>query len=715
MTSWTYLTKQRRASAGRRDDTLSPTQVRWLGALLLATQLPMIAFVPVWIACLGTMLVALRFVLVARSAKHPGAPAETIRSWVLGLLALATAVAIRASLGYFIGRDPCVAFLFALIGIKFLETRNARDGTLVVCLACLLIVTPFFYSQSLSAAALAILDVALLGGSLQALARPAGMASPPGGWRAQLALTGKLLAQGIPIAVTLFVLFPRISAPLWGVPADQAANSGLSDHMAPGIISELSLSDAVAFRVDFEGAVPPPWLRYWRGPVLSNFDGREWTMATQRSTGRFMRPDGDSVIYTVMLEPHWKQWLFALELPGSPPQVTSESDAGMNTDANAILTRDQQLLARSPVTQPLRYQQTSNLRSSYPAGSGAELEREISENTELPPADAQSNPRTLAFAHQLRLTHPDDTAYIDTVLDWFNRESFFYTLAPPLLGDNSVDGFLFETRRGFCEHYASAFVVLLRAAGIPARVVTGYQGGTINPNGGYMIVRQSDAHAWAEALIGGQWRRFDPTAAIAPSRIQLGLGGSVPATDPIPLLARLDDSLVKRFQLSWDALNHDWRRNVIGFNFDRQRSLWREWKLNTLAPWEIAAIVVTIGAVWVGALLVWLAWRRRRQDRARALWDAMCVRLARAGLPRAAHEGPLAYAERAAVRWPQFTRAFRVIGDSYAALRYGPAAVHDDTTLERASALWRLKRAIELLPSSARLRGTLATALEPDH
>ncbi len=357
-----------------------------------------------------------------------------------------------------------------------------------------------------------------------------------------------------------------------------------------------------------------------------------------------------------------------------------------------------------PITQPLRYQQTSNLRDSYAAGSGREHDQEIAESLRLPPEEARSNPRTLAFARELRAANAGDAAYVRAVLDRFHSEAFYYTLAPPLLGDNPVDGFLFETRRGFCEHYASAFVVLLRAAGIPARVVTGYQGGMINPNGGYMIVRQSDAHAWAEALVDGQWRRYDPTAAVAPSRIQMGLGGAIPANEPIPLLARLDDSFLKSLQLSWDAINHDWRRNVIGFNFERQRSLWREWKISALAPWQITAIAAGVAIAWVGALLGWLAWRRRRQDRARALWDAMCARLARAGLPRAAHEGPLAYVARAAARWPEFGHAFAIIGDSYAALRYGPVAAHADTTLERASALWRLKRALNLLPAPNALR-----------
>jgi hypothetical protein len=360
------LPKQRRARTPPRNEKLTTEQLRWLGSLLLATQLPLLAFVPLWIACVGTALVGVRYLQLARQARHRGPPPAAIPSWMLGLLALVTAIAIRQTLGYFVGRDPCVAFLFALLGIKYLETRVARDGTLIVCLACLLIITPFFYSQSLLAAAAAFPAVLLLGGTLQVLARPRDLPPTPGGWRATLNGTFKMLVQGIPLAAMLFLLFPRISGPMWGVPADHAANSGLSDHMAPGVISELSLSDAVAFRVDFEGPPPPPWLLYWRGPVLANFDGREWTLAAQRPSGVFTRPDGHSVAYTVTLEPHWKPWLFALDLPGSLPQIDAEPDDGSPSDFDAVLTRDQQLLARVPVTQPLRYRQTSNLRDEYP-------------------------------------------------------------------------------------------------------------------------------------------------------------------------------------------------------------------------------------------------------------------------------------------------------------------------------------------------------------
>ena len=217
--------KQRRAATRHTSDALSPRQIRWLGSLLLATQLSLIAYVPIWIAFLGTALVGLRFLLITRSVRRPGTSPPVIRSWVLGLLALVTAIAIQQSLGYFVGRDPCVAFLFALIGIKYLETRTGRDGTLIVCLACLLIVTPFFYSQSLLAAAAAIPALVLLGGALHVLARPGTLPPMPGGWRAPLAGTLRMLAQGIPLAATLFLLFPRVAGPLWGVPADHSAHT----------------------------------------------------------------------------------------------------------------------------------------------------------------------------------------------------------------------------------------------------------------------------------------------------------------------------------------------------------------------------------------------------------------------------------------------------------------------------------------------------------
>jgi transglutaminase-like putative cysteine protease len=695
--------RNRRARVRLPSPRLSSTQAWWLGALLIAVQLPQVAYVPFWVAAVGIGLVAVRLIMGRRVERDSGTQKALAAPWLLSVVAVLAGFAIWRSFGYFLGRDPCVAFLFVLVGIKFVETRTARDGTLLVCLACFLIVTPFFYSESLLATAAALPAILMLGVVLQALARPP-TAPPFPNWRIPVRATLLMLLQGVPLAAMLFVLFPRISGPLWGMPADHSAKTGLSERMSPGFISELSMSDAVAFRVDFRGPVPPPWLRYWRGPVLSAFDGRTWAMGPRRPDGVFARGGERTLAYTVALEPHWRSWLFALDMPASLPQIAMDSDSFERNEADATLTRDQQLLARRDVTRPVSYLQTSALDDGYPAGDGQRLATDIAENTRLPATPNQANPRTIAFARQLRQSHAEDAAFVRAVLDFFRQEKFYYTLEPPLLGDNPVDGFLFETRRGFCEHYASAFAVMLRAAGIPARVVTGYQGGEMNPNGDYMIVRQSDAHAWAEALIGGRWQRFDPTAAVAPSRIQLGLGAALPAGEPVPLLARLDNNFVRELQLAWDAINHGWRRHVVGFNYERQRSMWQNLNIDRVEPWQLVAAVAAVVMLWSGLVLAWLLWRSRRQDRVRARWERLCSRLAKAGLPRAPHEGPIAYAARASHRWPEFAAAFGVIGETYATLRYGPPSPAQPDRRGRVPALARLERAIAVLPSPATLR-----------
>jgi transglutaminase-like putative cysteine protease len=659
-----------------------------------------------WVAGFGVMLIALRLLLLHRDRDRANAQPARIPSWALALFAVAAGFAIRQSFGVFLARDPCVAFLFVLAGIKYLEARTARDGTLLICLGSFEIVTPFFYSQSVLAAVAALPALAVLGIVLQVLAQPALAHLSLAAWRAPFARTARLFAQGIPLATVLFLLFPRLAGPLWGLPVDAGNRTGLSDRMAPGTISELSLDDSVAFRVEFDGAVPLPKQRYWRGPVLARFDGREWSALERRPT-HVPHPAGRTVSYLVTLEPSWKPWLFALEMPAGVP--IPDVDPGPNAIAAAgVVTDDQRLLAPAPVTQPLRYRMVSAPGDGYAPTGPPDAER--AENLQMPALPREQNPRTLAFAAELRAAHANDAELVRAVLLWFRTEAFYYTLAPPLYrGPEPVDAFLFDGRRGFCEHFASAFVVLLRAAGIPARVVTGYQGGEVNPAGGYLIVRQSDAHAWAEALIDGQWRRVDPTAAVAPSRIERGLGAALPASEFVPLLARLDQSLLKDLQLAWDAFNYDWRRHVVGFNYAKQRSLWRDWSLDRMPPAVVVALVAALVAAWGAVTLAALAWSRRRSsDRARMLWDGLCRRLAHAGLPRQPPEGPLAYGARASARWPEFAVAFQVIADSYAQLRYGPAPATRGAHRRREAALARLARAINVLPAPATLR-----ALQP--
>jgi transglutaminase-like putative cysteine protease len=679
----------RRGRKNAAPEVLSPLQTRWLGALLIAAQLPQAPHLPIWVAGVGVMLVGLRILLLRRDPMRPQAPLARIPSWALALFAVATAVAVRQTFGYFVGRDPSVAFLYILVGIKYLETRTSRDGTLLICLACFLLMTPFFYSQSLFAALAALPAVLLVGVALDVLADRNHADARPFAPRLAVRRSAVMMLQGLPIAVLLFVLFPRLASPLWGLPSDTAARSGLSDSMSPGQISELSLSDTVAFRVEFDVPPPPNRDRYWRGPVFSQFNGTTWSPAWLTQTSRNSELVGRAITYTVTLEPTNRRSLFALDSPAAIPVLAAGS---VNPRIDVSVTRDQQVLISQPIAQTIQYKQRSVLRSSYDAQTATEAATNL--------GLGQGNPRTLQFARELRASYADDRAYIAAILAKFHDEEFVYTLGPPLYERDPVDGFLFGERRGFCEHYASAFVLLLRAAGIPSRVVTGYQGGSINRD--YMIVRQSDAHAWAEVLLDGQWHRFDPTAAVSPSRIEIGLAGALAAGEPLPFLARLDGTWLANVQLAWDAFNYDWRRNVVGFNRDRQRSLWREWKLDQLAIWQGATLVALFLAGWGSLVVGWLMWKRRHQERALVLWDDLNRRLARAGLPRHPHEGPLAFAARAAARWPQFAIAFAAIGESFAVLRYGAVVVAQ----ERTALVATLERAIEVLPAPATLRTT---------
>jgi transglutaminase-like putative cysteine protease len=662
---------------------LARTQLAWLGALVLLAQLTVASHVLPWIAGAGAALVLIRFVL-----SPDRLPSTRLRRVLLPVLALALAIAIRIKFGYFFARDPCVAFLYVLVGIKYLETRNARDGSLLVCLALFLLLTQFFYAQTIFAALLALPALLLLGGALAALREAPSDAE----WKAPLVRTARMILQGIPIAALLFIFFPRLAGPLWGVPTDAGARTGLSDLMRPGSIGSLSLSDEVAFRVDFEGAAPLPAQRYWRGPVLARFDGEAWTPLLYPRRGDPVRPGARTIEYTVTLEPHGQRWLFALEhaagLPSRP--VTDTTSGGAPADL-ALLTFDQQLIAKTPISQAVRYTERSTLGNSFP--SIGDIERR--ENLQLP---SERNPRTIELARELRAGVSSDQAFIAAVLSRFRTEPYVYTLTPATTGDEPVDGFLFETRRGFCEHYASAFVVLLRAAGIPARVVTGYQGGEINPDGGYLIVRQSDAHAWAEALLDGMWQRFDPTAAVAPSRIERGLGAALPLDKYVPYMAQLDMTWVKSLRLHWDAINYQWQRGVVGFNVDRQRDLLRDLGLGNARHWELVALVAGMITLW-GVVLLGLARRRAlTADPAGALWSRACRRLARAGLRRSPEEGPLAYVQRAARRWPQWAALFARIGNSYALLRYGPESS------ERTQLIAALREGVAELPRARRLR-----------
>jgi transglutaminase-like putative cysteine protease len=350
----------------------------------------------------------------------------------------------------------------------------------------------------------------------------------------------------------LFVFFPRVQGPLWGLPQDAySGTSGLSNTMTPGSISQLILSDAVAFRVKFEGTIPKPNQLYWRGPVFWYFNGKNWLPGnkTPRNFFKYERLE-KRVQYTVTLEPHNNHWLFVLDMPAMlPPESTGSNDY--------------QVLSRTPVRSRMRYKMASYL--SHKVGLDAD-EKELSRALQLPPdTNSGGNKRARALAESWRQDINSDEAIMRKALSMFRNQKFYYTLLPPLLGDNQVDEFLFDTLQGFCEHYSSSFVFLMRSAGIPARVVTGYLGGKINSVGNYMIVRQSDAHAWAEVWLKDRgWVRVDPTASVSPERLNSGIAAAVPYSDQLPMMARTEFEWLRTMRMSMDAMANNWNQ-WVGF------------------------------------------------------------------------------------------------------------------------------------------------------
>src|SRR5262245_49059839 len=504
----------------------SPRVYSLLGALA-AVLAPHALRIPAWVSIAVAAALGWRAWLAWRGAELP-------RKWVLLPLAVIGTAAVLLSYGPHLGRDASVALLAVMFALKVLELKTLRDATVAVCLGFFLIVTNFLYSQSIATALYMLAAMAWFTAILIALEdrmRSLTLQQRLGG-------AATLMLHGAPLMLALFVLFPRVQGPIFGLPqATSTGVTGLSDSMSPGSLSQLGLSDEVAFRVEFRARPPAPQGLYWRGPVLWDFDGRTWTAASPASIGAgtvHHEAAQAAVSYTVTLEPHYARWVFALEVPVAAPM-------------GAVLTDDYQLLSLRPIRNRLRYDAASHLGYHYGTDERPELLRRA---LRLP---SGYNPRSIQLAREIRQRSAADADVVTNALEVFRSQPFFYTLVPPELGRDSVDEFRFATRRGFCEHYASAFVFLMRAAGVPARVVTGYQGGEINPLGDYMIVRQSEAHAWAEVWLSGQgWVRVDPTAAVSPARIQVGIAAAVSAADPLPISVRGSFQLLNRLHFAWD-------------------------------------------------------------------------------------------------------------------------------------------------------------------
>jgi transglutaminase-like putative cysteine protease len=636
--------------------------------LLIATCLLVLAphflRLPGWVSLLSALLLMWRGWITFRGNRMPP-------PWLLVPIACAAMAAGYFSHRTFFGRDAGVTMLVLLLVLKLLEMRAKRDLFTVVFVSFFLLLANFFYSQSIAMAALMCVSVvALL--VTQLSFQYTGLVPR---LKKRLAHGAMIFALAAPVTLVLFVLFPRIQGPLWNLPSDaKAGRTGLSENMTPGNISDLASSEDVAFRVEFTDPMPPRANLYWRGPVLSSFDGRTWTRMPQpRSDSKAISVGwrGDIIRHAVTLEASGNAWLFALELPQQAPMVLGRQ-AGFSAEV--------EMQAARQVDQRVRYD----------VGSHIDFDLQL----DLPEATLQRwltlpagfNPQTLAYAAQLRAQDPDPLRLVNVVLRKFRQEPFRYTMTPPLLGRDSVDEFLFGTRAGFCEHYASAFVVLMRAAGVPARVVTGYQGGEVNPVDGYLTVRQSDAHAWAEVWLAGKgWKRVDPTAAVAPQRVERNLGSVIPRQvfGGLLNLDMSEDTLLARVRFNFDAVTNQWNQWVLNYSADKQKDLLRSLGY-TQTDWP-SLIGLLFGGVSLALAIAVLPliWNRQKVDPATALYHALCRDLARRGLPRALHEGPREYGGRIAAERrlpaPQRIAIGRFLS-LYESLQYAPQPQRERTS-----------------------------------
>lgn len=638
-------------------DFIRANTLRLLIFTLILMLAPHISRLPVWISLVAGGLFAWRLLALRSGWRMPN-------RIILSVLTILISAGLLFNFRTLFGREVGVAGLILMLAMKTLELRSLRDVMVVVCLGYFLVITGFLYSQSVLMAVYLLATVVLMTATLIDLNRLVLPKAPQAfleTLRINIRSSGKILIQAIPLMLVLFVLFPRISGPLWTLPKDaSSAKSGLSETMSPGSINQLILSDDIAFRVRFDSEPPPPSKRYWRGPVFWYTDGKIWS----RHDPDVQQPEKlkslsytfakDLFSYEVTLEPHEKRWLFALDLLATMPD-------------SAVILHDYQLLSTDDVTDRRHYRVSSY--TSYNTGP-LDIEDRV-RALQLP--DYQ-HPRTRELAGQWRQEGSDEEV-VEKALQFFRNENFVYTLLPERLSGDTVDQFLFETREGFCEHYSSSFVTLMRAAGIPARVVTGYLGGEMNQFGDYMIVYQSDAHAWAEVWLDRKgWVRVDPTAAIAPERVQLRIDNSALRSGSVTYNTDLSWFRDAWYTLHarWDALNQYWNRWVIDYDLMKQADLLSAFGMKEVDFRNIGIVLVLIFMSIFGVIAALiLVGKERESDPVKKIYLQFLKKLGQKGIIKRPEEGPNDFASRIAGQHPELNNDISIINRLYVQLRYG--------------------------------------------
>ncbi|MEQ8426719.1 MAG: DUF3488 and transglutaminase-like domain-containing protein [Gammaproteobacteria bacterium] len=605
-------------------------RIVWLSAGIILAGLPHWERLPIWIPVLHLGLIIARIYFPWKHARFWNRNQTAINIFRL-LVMFGGVIGVYSTYGTFAGRDVGITLLVMLSALKLFESYSERDYYICAYLGYFLVITNFFYEQTIPTAiymffVVIVMTTSLIGFNDHKRQIPVAR---------KVRLAFNMLLQAVPLLLILFILFPRVDGPLWGLPEDAFSSiTGIDDQMTPGSISKLSQSGEIAFRVKFDGEIPDPSRLYWRGPVLWQTDGRKWTRgagsrADEQVEVQYM---GESIAYNLMLEPTNKKWIFAMEMAADTP-------------VNTYFTNDMQLKARD----------TIQTRKTYDLESYSDYRmQEVSQNNLLRalalPELYHEQSRELGMEFRDRYQEPE--RIIEAILDWFSEQEFVYTLQPPISSGDSIDDFLFNSQQGFCEHYAAAFTVLMRSAGIPARVVAGYQGGEINPVGDYLVVRQYHAHAWTEVWLQDKgWIRIDPTRAVSPNRINQGIEQVLPGDIASVVSLGNNSSMLTRLwqqvRNAVDNVNYQWAQWVLGYGPDKQQQLMQllgfglvDWKKLTIMLFTVLGVAIVCLTIYV------LTRKTNADDPARASYDRFCRKLARIGLARNYSEGPDTYAWR---------------------------------------------------------------------
>ncbi len=591
---------------------------------------PHLLHLPLWCAPMVLGLLGWRARLALKAAALPS------RWTVTALLVLASGLTLWGE-RTLLGKEAGITLLVVLMSLKTLELRARRDALVVFFLGFFLVLTHFLYSQSLGTGLWLIVAVWGLLTALTLAHMPVGR---PGLWRAG-GIAARAAGLGLPVMLVLFTLFPRIG-PLWGLPQDAAGRTGLSGSLRLGSVASIAEDDSIALRVRFLGPAPRQDQLYFRGPVLSSFDGREWTRLVPNFPAE-LRPRlnlqlrGTALPYEMTLEPSRLNLLPLLEMTpdvdGSAPQIdgwvlTQRPDAQWQTDR--------------PVTERVRLQASAWLDHRHGPQQDVMGLRDL---VDLPP---NTNPRTLQWAAELRqrsdLAQADAKGLSDAVLQHIRTAGFTYTLEPGTYSGNAIDDFWLNRKLGFCEHFASAYVVVMRAMDVPARIVTGYQGADAVPQDGYWIVRQRNAHAWAEYWQAGTgWVRVDPTAAVAPDRVRTGRSLQAQAGLVAGAINTFNPALATQLRAAWEGANNRWNQWVLNYSRGQQMDLLK--KLGFAAPsWQdlTSTLILLLCAALAGAAWAW--WDRRRIDPWQRLQQRVAQRLSALDVEVAQHHAPRAWA-----------------------------------------------------------------------